>query len=87
MAGKTGTAQKLVDGRYSNSEYNVSFVGFAPSRQPVITVIVVVDTPRAGFYYGGSVSAPIFKRITEASLRHLGVAAHGLPGAAGARRP
>ena len=74
VAGKTGTAQKLVAGRYSQSEYNVSFVGFAPSRKPVITVIVVVDTPRAGFYYGGSVSAPIFKRITEASLRHLGVA-------------
>jgi membrane peptidoglycan carboxypeptidase len=74
VAGKTGTAQKLVAGRYSQSEYIVSFVGFAPSRKPVITVIVVVDTPRAGFYYGGSVSAPIFKRITEASLRHLGVA-------------
>ena len=79
VAGKTGTAQKLVAGRYSQSEYNVSFVGFAPSRKPVITVIVVVDTPRAGFYYGGSVSGPIFKRITEASLRHLGVAPNVFP--------
>jgi len=74
VAGKSGTAGKLVDGRYSKSEYNVSFVGFAPSRRPVLTAIVVIDTPRAGKYYGGSVAAPIFKRIVEASLRHLGVA-------------
>lgn len=74
VAGKTGTAQKLVAGAYSHSEYNVSFVGFVPSRKPVLTIIVVVDTPRAGRYHGGSVSAPIFQRIADASLRHLGVA-------------
>jgi cell division protein FtsI (penicillin-binding protein 3) len=74
VAGKTGTAQKLVAGRYSNSEYNVSFVGFVPSRKPVLAIVVVVDTPRNGYYYGGSVSGPIFKRIADASLRHLGVA-------------
>ncbi len=61
VAGKTGTAGKLVDGRYSKSEYNVSFVGFVPSRKPVFTAIVVVDTPRAGKYYGGSVAAPVFQ--------------------------
>jgi cell division protein FtsI (penicillin-binding protein 3) len=74
VAGKTGTAQKLVAGRYSHTEYNVSFVGFVPSRKPVFTIIVVVDTPRAGLYHGGTVAAPIFQRIAEASLRHLGVA-------------
>jgi stage V sporulation protein D (sporulation-specific penicillin-binding protein) len=74
IAGKSGTAAKLVHGAYSKSEYNVSFVGFAPSRKPVLTAIVMIDTPRAGKYYGGSVSAPIFKRIVDASLRHLGVA-------------
>jgi membrane peptidoglycan carboxypeptidase len=73
IAGKTGTAAKLVDGRYSKQEYNASFVGFAPSRNPAIAVIVVTDSPRAGTYYGGSVSAPIFKRIAEDALRYLGV--------------
>jgi cell division protein FtsI (penicillin-binding protein 3) len=74
VAGKSGTAGKIVAGAYSKTEYNVSFVGFAPSRQPVMTVIVVVDTPRAGSYYGGSVAAPVFQKIVDASLRHLGVA-------------
>lgn len=74
VAGKSGTAGKIVDGAYSKSEYNVSFVGFVPSRKPVFTAIVVVDTPRAGKYYGGSVAAPVFRRIADAALRHLGVA-------------
>jgi cell division protein FtsI (penicillin-binding protein 3) len=74
VAGKTGTAQKLVDHQYSRSEYNASFVGFVPSRKPVLTIIVVIDSPRARGYYGGTVAAPIFKRIAEESLRHMGVA-------------
>jgi cell division protein FtsI/penicillin-binding protein 2 len=73
VAGKTGTAQKLVDGRYSKSEYNASFIGFAPSRRPALAVVVVIDSPRAKGYYGGTVAAPIFQRIAEAALRHLGV--------------
>jgi cell division protein FtsI (penicillin-binding protein 3) len=73
VAGKTGTAAKLVHGRYSTSDYNASFVGFIPSRQPALTVIVVIDSPHAGGYYGGTVSAPIFKRIAAAALRHVGV--------------
>ncbi|MGH9176232.1 MAG: penicillin-binding transpeptidase domain-containing protein, partial [Vicinamibacterales bacterium] len=74
VAGKTGTADKIVNGRYSGSQQNVSFVGFAPSRSPAIAVIVMVDTPRVGSDTGGQVAAPIFQRIAEASLRHLGVA-------------
>lgn len=74
VAGKTGTADKIINGRYSGSQQNVSFVGFAPSRAPAIAVIVMVDTPRVGSDTGGQVAAPIFQRIVEASLRHLGVA-------------
>jgi cell division protein FtsI (penicillin-binding protein 3) len=74
IAGKTGTAAKLVDDRYSKSEYNASFVGFVPSRQPALTIVVVIDSPHGGGYYGGTVAAPIFKRIAEASLRRLGIA-------------
>jgi cell division protein FtsI (penicillin-binding protein 3) len=73
VAGKTGTAAKLVDGRYSKSEYNASFIGFVPSRRPALAVVVVIDSPRAKGYYGGTVAAPVFKRIAEATLRHLGV--------------
>jgi cell division protein FtsI (penicillin-binding protein 3) len=73
VAGKTGTANKLVDGRYSQSQQNVSFVGFVPARDPVLTVIVMVDSPRVGGDTGGVIAAPIFKRIAEASMRRLGI--------------
>lgn len=74
IAGKTGTAAKLVGGRYSNSEYNASFVGFLPSLNPAVAIIVVIDSPHGPHgYAGGGVSAPIFKRIAEATLRYLGV--------------
>jgi cell division protein FtsI (penicillin-binding protein 3) len=74
VAGKTGTAQKIVNGRYSTSDYNASFVGFVPSRQPAFVMVVVIDSPRGkNLYYGGSVAAPIFQRIAAAGLRLQGV--------------
>ena len=73
IAGKTGTAQKIENGRYSNTDYNVSFVGFVPSRKPVFTIVVVVDSPHKVPPYGATVSAPIFKRIAAAALRQYGV--------------
>jgi cell division protein FtsI (penicillin-binding protein 3) len=73
IAGKTGTAHKLVEGRYSPTEYNASFVGFIPSRKPALTIIVLIDSPHGHGYTGGVVAAPIFKRIAEASMRHLGI--------------
>jgi cell division protein FtsI (penicillin-binding protein 3) len=73
IAGKTGTAQKIVNDAYSNTDYNVSFVGFVPSRDPVFTIVVVVDSPRKMSPYGGVVAAPIFQKIADAVLRHRGV--------------
>ncbi|HTM34783.1 MAG TPA: penicillin-binding protein [Vicinamibacterales bacterium] len=73
IAGKTGTADKLINGRYSNSQQNVSFVGFVPSRNPALAIIVMIDSPRAGGDTGGVVAAPIFQRIAADALRHLGV--------------
>ncbi len=73
IAGKTGTAAKLVNGHYSTSDYNASFVGFVPSRNPVVAIIVVTDSPRTYPNTGGFVSAPVFKRIAEATLRYLSV--------------
>jgi cell division protein FtsI (penicillin-binding protein 3) len=73
IAGKTGTANKLVNGRYSSDTF-ASFAGFLPSRDPVVTILVVLDSARgANGHFGGGVSAPIFKRIAEATLRYLGV--------------
>ncbi|MDW8103396.1 MAG: penicillin-binding protein 2 [Armatimonadota bacterium] len=76
VAGKTGTAQKVIPGRrgYAPGKYVASFVGFAPVEQPRIVVLVLVDEPRNG-YYGGAVAAPAFARMTERVLAYLGVPA------------
>ncbi len=75
IAEKTGTASKLVNGHYSHTDNNASFVGFVPSRNPALTIVVVVDSPHGeNGTHGGSVAAPIWKRITEPALQHLGVA-------------
>lgn len=73
VAGKTGTAAKIVGGRYSKTDYHASFVGFVPSRHPVLAIIVVIDTPRGQQYYGGEVAAPVFARVAERALRQLGI--------------
>jgi cell division protein FtsI/penicillin-binding protein 2 len=75
VAGKTGTAQKVVNGHYSHSDHMASFIGFMPSRNPALAIVVVIDSPKGpNGDHGGAVAAPIFQRIAEASLRYLGVA-------------
>jgi cell division protein FtsI/penicillin-binding protein 2 len=74
LAGKTGTAQKVVDGTYSETEYVGSFVGFAPAEDPRLLVSVVVDNPPYGSHYGGTVAAPAFGEIAKFALPHMGVA-------------
>ena len=71
VAGKTGTTEKIVNGRYSETDHVASFVGFVPSTRPELTILVVIDDVER---FGGSVAAPVFQRIAEATLRHLGVA-------------
>ena len=74
VAGKTGTAQKLIDGQYSHADHYASFVGFAPSRDPVLAMVVVIDSAKGpNGDHGGMVAAPIFKSIAETALRYLGV--------------
>ncbi|MBV8516058.1 MAG: PASTA domain-containing protein [Acidobacteria bacterium] len=73
-AGKTGTAQKFVHGTYANDRYVGSFVGYVPADRPRLAILVVVDEPRGGVYYGGTVAAPAFREIAEGTLRYLGVA-------------
>jgi len=72
VAGKTGTAHKLVGGQYAN-KYVSSFVGFAPVSDPRIVVAVMVDEPSNGFHYGGQVAAPVFSAVTASALRALNV--------------
>ena len=73
LAGKTGTAQKVVDGRYSRTRFVANFVGFAPARRPAVAALVAVDEPRAGLTSGGVVAAPVFAAIVRRVLPYLGV--------------
>ena len=80
-AGKSGTAQKIdpATGRYSATQYNASFVGFAPVNEPALTILVVLDSP-LGAHHGGQVGGPIFKRIAEQVLAYMEVP-HDVPSA------
>lgn len=70
LAGKSGTARKLVDGRYSDTEYVASFGGFGPLNSPRLVALVVIDTPQ-GDHSGGKVAAPVFRRIMEDALSYV----------------
>ena len=74
VAGKTGTAQKIdpATGKYSRALYTSSFIGFFPAENPRITLLVVLDEPRKG-YYGSDVAAPVFARLAKDMLARLGV--------------
>lgn len=75
VAGKTGTAQKILpNGKgYSHSNFVGSFIGFAPADHPLLAMVVMIDDPRP-LYYGGTVAAPVFAETMEAALAHLGYA-------------
>ncbi|WP_442596177.1 peptidoglycan D,D-transpeptidase FtsI family protein [Parapusillimonas sp. JC17] len=73
VAGKSGTARKIVNGKYSTSLYRSSFVGFAPVSNPRIVVAISIDEPHSNGYYGGRVAAPVFADVVASSLRRMGV--------------
>jgi cell division protein FtsI (penicillin-binding protein 3) len=73
VAGKTGTAQKAGVGGYQPGKYVSSFVGFAPSDNPKIVGLVLIEEPH-GRYYGGDVAAPVFSRVVSQALGILRVA-------------
>ncbi len=74
VAGKTGTAEKVVDGKYSPTARIGSFMGFVPADDPVIAVVVTVDQPRKGSRYGGTVAGPAFKELVAQAMRYLDIA-------------
>ena len=73
IAGKTGTAQKIrPDGTgYMDGRYIASFCGFAPVEDPRVTVLVIIDDPGTGNYYGGQIAAPVAKRIFTQLFRYM----------------
>ncbi len=73
VAGKTGTAWKVVDGKYSSTARVGSFIGFLPADDPVVAIAVVVDTPTQGSRYGGTVAGPAFRDVAEATMRQLAI--------------
>lgn len=72
VAGKTGTAQKVIDGRYA-SRYYSSFIGFLPATDPEISILVSLDDPQVGGYYGGTVAGPVFREVALAVAQYLGL--------------
>ena len=73
VGGKTGTAQKVENGRYLVGNYILSFIGFLPADDPQIVVYVAINNPKRVVQYGGVVSAPIAKAILTDSIDALGI--------------
>jgi cell division protein FtsI (penicillin-binding protein 3) len=74
VAGKTGTAQKAdyINGGYAKDKWIASFIGFVPARRPRLVIAAVIDEPIIA-HQGGTVAAPLFRRLARKTLRHLGV--------------
>lgn len=71
VAGKTGTANKVKDGRYSRTDIVASFVGIVPAKKPRLIIAVMVDEPKKGSRYGGTVAGPVFNDIANMAMRTL----------------
>jgi cell division protein FtsI/penicillin-binding protein 2 len=70
VAGKTGTAQKVIDRAYAPGKYTTSFIGFFPADEPELLISVMLDEPKNG-HYGGQIAAPVFKAIAEQAASYL----------------
>jgi len=73
FAGKTGTAQKFVDGAYSHTQFVASFIGFMPAEDPAFVALVMVDDPHSKQYYGAEVSAPVFASLARQVAQILNI--------------
>ncbi len=74
VAGKTGTSQKIIDGKYSHSRHVATFSGFFPASRPQLVITVIVDEPQLpGIGYGGRVAAPVFKEIALQLIQYLAI--------------
>lgn len=73
VAGKTGTVHKLIDGRYDENRYVGLFAGMVPASNPRLVMVVTIDDPRRGGYFGGQIAAPVFRRVMSGALRLLDI--------------
>ncbi len=73
VGGKTGTAQKIVNGRYSHTKYIGNFVGIAPMSDPRFVIAVMIDEPTTAAHTGGMVAAPTFSHLAASALRAANV--------------
>ena len=74
VAGKTGTTQKIINGKYSSSHHVASFSGFFPVNDPKLAITVIIDEPHGeGVAYGGKVSAPIFREVALECIKWLNI--------------
>ena len=73
VGGKTGTAQKVVNGSYLDGNYILSFMGFMPADDPEIVVYVAIDNPKGVTQYGGVVSAPIARNVLLSAIDILDI--------------
>jgi cell division protein FtsI (penicillin-binding protein 3) len=73
VAGKTGTARKLLDGEYTSKAHMALFAGIIPADAPELVSIVVIDEPRGEHYTGGQVAAPVFSEIMNEATRLLNI--------------
>ena len=79
VAGKTGTVRKSEAGGYSDSKYLAVFAGMAPASNPQLAMVVMIDEPSNGKYYGGQVAAPVFSSVMSGALRLLAVPPDNVP--------
>ena len=80
VAGKTGTVHKTSDSGYAEDSYVSLFAGFAPATEPRLVLVVVIDDPGAGQYFGGLVAAPVFANVMEGALRIMNIPPDNLIG-------
>ena len=74
ISGKTGTSKKVGVGGYTEDSYIAVFAGMAPSTNPRLAMVVTINEPKGGVYYGGRVAAPVFSKVMSGALRLLDIA-------------
>ena len=79
VAGKTGTVKKAIAGGYSDKHYMGLFAGIIPASNPQLVMVVVINDPQGGEYYGGLVAAPVFQKVMTGAMRLLNIPPDDLP--------
>ena len=79
VAGKTGTAERAIDGGYASNRNMSLFAGLAPASNPRLVMVVLIDEPQGAEQFGGQVAAPVFARVMRGALRLLNIPPDDVP--------